>query len=390
MHLKIVAAVLSLVLACGLAPASAADPYVVNVILPLTGSGSFAGKENAETLAVLERSVNQSGGIGGRPLHFAFADDQSSAQLSVQLANALIAQKSPLILGPLLTGSCNAVAPLVTSGPVMYCLSPGIHPAKDSFSFSGGVATDQLMIALARYLRSSHLSKVAILTSTDATGQDAERSFDEALALPENRTLAVVSREHFNTTDLSLAAQMSRAKAAQPDVLIGWAAGSPAGLIFRSVLDAGLTMPVVTSPANITAAQMTQYASFLPKALYFPAVPAVGPNAVTDKATLAQIADYNRDLAAAGLQSDYIRAVIWDIGRILVRVLRDAGPQPTPMQVRDGLINLKGFVGVNGTYNFVTSPQRGLSEASAVIVRWDSTKGTWVALSRPGGAPIAN
>jgi branched-chain amino acid transport system substrate-binding protein len=369
-------------------PVPAAEPYIVNVILPLSGSGSFAGKENAETLAVLEKTVNQSGGIAGRPLHFAFADDQSNAQLSVQLANGIIAQRAPLILGPLLTGSCNAVAPLVSGGPVMYCLSPGIHPPKDSFSFSGGVATNQLMIALVRYLRASRLMHIAILTSTDATGQDAERSLDEALALPENHDVAVVSREHFNPADISLAAQLSRVKATGPDVLIGWAAGTPAGLILHSVHDAGLTVPIVTSPANITSAQMTQYAAFLPKDLYFPAVPAVGPNAVSDKATLAQIGELNRDLSAAGLQVDYIRAVIWDIGRIVVRVLRDAGPSPTAVQLRDGLTNLKGFVGANGPYNFVESPQRGLSENSAVIVRWDAAKGTWNALSRPGGAPL--
>jgi hypothetical protein len=54
--------------------------------------------------------------------------------------------------------------------------------------------------------------------------------------------------------------------------------------------------------------------------------------------------------------------------------------------VRTALANLRGWVGANGPYDFVTYPQRGLGPNAAVISRWDASRSDWTAVSRPGGA----
>ena len=78
--------------------ATAADPYEVTVILPLTGSGSFLGKEEAASLPVIEALANKSGGIGGRPLKFVTQDTQSSPAVAVQLMNGAVAKKVAAIV----------------------------------------------------------------------------------------------------------------------------------------------------------------------------------------------------------------------------------------------------------------------------------------------------
>jgi len=45
---------------------------------------------------------------------------------------------------------------------------------------------------------------------------------------------------------------------------------------------------------------------------------------------------------------------------ILVAALRKIGPDATPQQLRTYISGLKNFVGVNGPYDFVKYPQRGL------------------------------
>jgi branched-chain amino acid transport system substrate-binding protein len=136
-------------------PATAVDPYEINAIVSLTGPGSFLGKNEQAALALVESSVNKSGGIAGRPIKFVVADDQSSPQVAVQLTNPLIAKKVPLIIGSSLVGACNAMASLVKeSGPVLYCLSAGMHPDRSNpYSFTYGVPTDDLILANLRYLR---------------------------------------------------------------------------------------------------------------------------------------------------------------------------------------------------------------------------------------------
>ena len=62
-------------LASTAASVGAADPYEVNVLLPMTGSGAFIGQDAQVGLRLIEGMVNRSGGIGGRPLRFVIGLD---------------------------------------------------------------------------------------------------------------------------------------------------------------------------------------------------------------------------------------------------------------------------------------------------------------------------
>ncbi len=367
---------------------SAADPYDVNVILPLTGPGTFLGKSLTQALDGVASLVNRQGGIGGRPLKFVYFDDQTNPQTSVQLLNEVIAKKVPVVLGSSLVGTCGAMVPLVKDGPVMYCFSPGLHPAPGSYAFSSSFSTPDLMEASIRYFRERGLNRVALITSTDASGQDAERSLDAVFAKPENKSITVVAREHFNPTDVSVAAQLVRIKAMNPQVLIAWTTGTPAGTVLRGVAETALDVPVMMSTGNATYAQMQQYAQIIPKELYVPGVPGMVPEQVADRATKAAIATFDGMLAAQGVKPDYVHTAAWDPAMIVVAALRSLGPNATADGVRRYIDGLKGWTGINGPYNFAAVPQRGLGETGVIIVRWNAEKATWQGVSKPGGDPL--
>ena len=48
---------------------------------------------------------------------------------------------------------------------------------------------------------------------------------------------------------------------------------------------------------------------------------------------------------------------------------------------------LLGFIGVNGTYDFPTVPQRGVGEHEAVVTKWNPAARTWQPVSLAGGVP---
>ena len=258
-------AVLAAALQGATAPAYA---YDINAILPLTGGASFLGKEEQKALQLAEPIINKAGGIKGQPLHFEFYDDQSNPQTGVQLANRVIAAKPAIIVGSSLVAVCNAMAPLMQNGPVQYCFSPGIHPPPGSYVFTSSVSTLDLADAMLRFFRLKGWTRIAFMTSADATGQDAEHGLNEIAAKPENKDITVVERAHFNTTDVSVAAQIEHIKAANPQVLVAWSTGTPIATVFKGIIQAGLDIPISTTNGNMTYAQMTQYASFLPKQLY--------------------------------------------------------------------------------------------------------------------------
>lgn len=70
---------------------------------------------------------------------------------------------------------------------------------------------------------------------------------------------------------------------------------------------------------------------------------------------------------------------------ILISALRKLGPNATAAQVHDYIENLRGWVGINGPYDFVAVPQRGLGLSSVVITKWDPATERWDAVSKGGG-----
>lgn len=386
-----VAGILTILTAGSLRPAAGAPNYELQVILPLTGNASFVGKEQQTMLQLLEPSINKSGGIKGRPIHFVFYDDQTSPQLAVQLANQALAKHPSVILGSAITAMCNAMAPLMQNGPVMYCLSPGIRPAPGGYVFSAFTPTESLIEALIRYFRLKGWTRLAMLSSTDATGQDADLGVEHNLARPENAGMQLIDHEHFSPTDISVQAQIERIKASGAQALIAWTTGAQVATIFRALSQTRLEIPVGTSPGNQEFTQLEQYAGFLPAGLVIPSglYPPHAGVFVLDR----RVEDVQRNmeslLAAAHQKADNATGTSWDPALIVISALRALGPDATAAQIKDYIANLTGFPGINGLYNFKKVPQRGLDAQNAVIVRYDAEKKQWVWLSKPGGIPLS-
>jgi branched-chain amino acid transport system substrate-binding protein len=369
--------------------ARAADPYEINTILSLTGNIAFVGATQMKSLKAVEAYVNQNGGINGRPVSFVVADDGSSPQTAVQLAQGMIAKGVPVILGSSSPNACGAIAPLVAQGgPVLYCLANGGLPVEGGYEFLTLMSYDSQLAVAMRYFRERGLHRLATIFSTDAGGQDAERALRVALALPENKSIELVTQQHFSPGDASAAAQMAVIKGANPDTLVAWATGGSAGLLFRGMRDIGLDLPTVTSPGNLTGAFLKQYAAVLPPELIFPAVPYYASGAPTDPATKAAVATLTTAIAGTGAEPDMITISAWDPGMLLVDALRKLGPDASAAALHAYFLKLQGWTGVDGPYDFIANPQRGVGGKNVVMVRWDIQQAKGVAVSDFGGTPL--
>ena len=373
-----------------LAAARPASAYDINVILPLTGGASFLGKGEQQAFQLAEPVINAAGGIQGQPVHFNFYDDQTSPQTGVQLANRVIAAKPAVLFGSSLVAICNAITPLMQDGPVLYCLSPGIHPDKGSYVFTSSVSTLDLADALVRFFRLKGWTRIAIMTSADATGQDAEHGLDEVLSRPDNKSMTAVEHAHFNTTDVSVAAQIEHIKAANPQALIAWSTGSPIATVFKGIIQAGLDIPIATTSGNQTYAQMTQYADFLPKQLYMASSEWVQHEGLIklDPAVEKAQRQFFDTCKAGNLKPDLAATLAWDPIMIVVDALRRLGTNATARQLRDYIAGLKDYAGINGVYDFTQSPQRGLDVQGAIVTLWSPAHATWELVSKPTGIPL--
>ena len=361
------------------------------MVLPLTGGAAFVGQGQKDVLTALEDDVNKAGGIRGETLHFVFEDDQTSPQVAVQLTTNLLASHPAVVMGSSLVGMCLAMAPLVADGPLQYCISPAIHPKPGSYVFSTSASSIDQIAAVVRYYRMKGWTKLATLMTTDASGQDGDRAIDAVLDYPENKgVVQKVLVEHFNPSDVSVAAQVARIKGSDAQAMIAWTTGQPAATVFRAMIQGGLDVPVAPTSGNQTFIAMQQWESFLPKQLILASAlypPHDGLLTLDPGIEKVQHEMYAA-LKAHNLKPDNNVATSWDAGFIVVAALRKLGPTATAAQLREYIDNLTDFAGVDGMYDFKKYPQRGLGPEDSTVTTYDPKTKEWVWLSQPGGAPL--
>jgi branched-chain amino acid transport system substrate-binding protein len=289
--------------------------------------------------------------------------------------------------GPATT--CRATAALIANGPLQYCFTPSIHPAPGSFQFSALYSSDDQLGVTLRYFKARGFKKIAVLNGTDASGQDADTILQAFMKTPEfgGAGMSFVAYEHYNLTDLSVTAQLSRIKAAGAQAFIAFTTGTAIATVLHGMQDLGLDIPLMTSAGNMAYAQMESYKAFMPKELLFAGPPALVPDQLTDRGVRKAVADYTAAFKAAGGQRpDLLAAVGWDPMLLLTGILKKRGLDATSEQLRAEVASTRDFAGTLGRYNFVAVPQRGISQNWVIMERWDPDKDAWIAVSKPGGS----
>src|ERR1700679_1298187 len=90
---------------------------------------------------------------------------------------------------------------------------------------------------------------------------------DAVMGRREIKHLTLIDREHFNPTDLSVAAQIERIRASAAQAVIAGVTGSAAATILRGMVQAGLDIAVAPTGGHEVFAVMQQWKDFLPKGL---------------------------------------------------------------------------------------------------------------------------
>jgi branched-chain amino acid transport system substrate-binding protein len=378
-------------LAAAGAAAAAEDPAQFDVVVPLTGGGAFLGSVQKQNIEQTQKIINREGGLHGKPVKFVFHDDQTSPQVAVQITTDILTNHPPVVFGSTISALCNAMTPLMKDGPVHYCFSPSVRPIDGGYEFTSQVASRDQQHALVRYFRAKGWTRIALITTTDASGQDADKSFNGIVAEPDYADIKLVADEKFTATDVSITAQIAHIAAAQPQAIISWATAAAGATVFRALIQAGLDLPVAASGSNMTYGQMTDYAGFLPKQLYFgvSAWAAHGNPAIDlPPAVLEEQKKFFAVMQEAGLHPDASADIGWDTQRLVIAALNTLPPGAEAAQLHDYLIHLKGYQGIDGTYDFVKVPQRGLGLGNTIVVRWDTAAKDWLPVSKLTGIPL--
>jgi branched-chain amino acid transport system substrate-binding protein len=386
-------AALALTTALVAAPALAADgTYDMHVIIPLTGGGAFLGKAEQQALDLAVGVINKDGGIHGKKVKPVYHDDQSSPQVAVQLMNDVIALHPAVILGSTVSQLCNAQAPLVKeAGPVLWCFSPSVRTEPGGYEFTSQIDSHDQQRALMNYFKGKGWKRIGLITTTDASGQDAEKSVTDLVKEPGFKDVTLVANEHFAPGDVSVSAQIEKIRAGNPDAIISWATTAAGGTVFRALKQAGMDLPTAASGSNMTVQQMTDYNAFLPSKVFF----GVGgwaangdPRLKVSKEVSDQQKLFFATMKTVGVYPDTGNDLGWEPVRVVADALNKLPDGANAKQLHDFLINWQGHIGAEGVYDFKKTPQRGLNIDNAIVVRWEPGTKEWHLVSNLTGTPI--
>jgi branched-chain amino acid transport system substrate-binding protein len=112
------------------AQAPTGEPIKIGAVLSLTGPGAGLGLAERSGIQLAEKTINEHGGVKGRPLKILIEDDGSKADIAKSKAeNLIFGEKVKLIIGPSLTASTGAVAAITNAQQMGQIAITGFGPA---------------------------------------------------------------------------------------------------------------------------------------------------------------------------------------------------------------------------------------------------------------------
>ena len=340
---RIVLAVALSMLACF---GRAAEPLKIGMVAPLAGPAAEVGRYQTQGAKLAAEEVNKAGGVLGRPIELVIEDSQSTNPGSVLAFSKLAGDKDiPAFIGPTFSTQIHAIAPDIQriGKPVMiggtdpqltHMGNPWLFRFRPNDTYSARVIADYGVKTLDK-------KKWAIVHSTDAFGTSGMKNLVEDLKGMgvEPALVQGYTNNSQDFTPVVLAVKQSGA-----DVMATYMTLPPDLAIFaRQLRQLGVNIARVGSPTTVA----TDALKLAGPALY-------GTYAVSDFAADSSPAakefatKYEATYKSA---PDYHGAWTYDAVHVLALAI-DNAKSLEPQKIRDAILSVKDYPGVEGTYNF--------------------------------------
>ncbi len=232
-----------------ISPAMAAEPIKLGLICSITGWAGFLGTPQRDAMLAVVEDINNKGGVLGRKIEVYVEDDKSNPTNAVIAATKLIRDiKVATIIGTTITDSGTAIIPTVQSAKVPYLVTTPVTSPFRKWVFLLGPG-DARQAANNLYLTVTKLGakKIALLHDTSNYGMTAAKILNKEIK--KYQGVSFIIQEKFEVTDTNMVPQLTKVKAANPDVIILYTTGGPGSVIAKNYKQLGMNTEVVASGA---------------------------------------------------------------------------------------------------------------------------------------------
>jgi branched-chain amino acid transport system substrate-binding protein len=346
--------------------AQAQTQISIGAIVPSSGPFAEWGRANTVTLKMLEKQVNDAGGVNGAKLKIVILDDGAKPAQAANALRKLAGDNKVLaVAGPLTSSACEVTFPVANQMKIVSTSQasskPGVAKANRPWAFRNTVDEGILAKTSVPYFKKTfNVKSVAVI-------YDAKDAVSTAIAtkiMPKVFTdngIKVTNEKDlvsFNTGDLDVSAQVTKLKSMKPDGVVIGADYSQAITVLREMKRQGMIKPVIGGTPLISSAIL--------KAA--PEIPVVAPATfyATMKTPKAQkfVSELQPMLRkTSGLPKDIepsmYDANIYEIVSMYVEAAKKSGITGKPAdleadrtKIRDFMANLKGYEGFSGPIHF--------------------------------------
>jgi branched-chain amino acid transport system substrate-binding protein len=232
--------------------AGAAEPIKVGVILSISGWAGFIGSPMKEAMVAIVEDTNKKGGIQGRPVELYIEDDKSNPTNAVIATTKLTRDiKVSVLMGPSITDSGMAMIPIAeqeqipfaVSGPVISPLKKWVFHVTPSDLINSAAVIEYAVKGLGG-------KRIAVIHDTANFGMTGMKVF--ASEITKYPGSSIIIEEKFETSDTNVIPQLTKIKAANPDVLIVQSPGGQAAIVAKNYKQLGMKTTVTGPPAITT------------------------------------------------------------------------------------------------------------------------------------------
>ncbi len=241
----IVCAIVSLLFAMGGTAARAADTIKIGHVCSITGWAGMLGSPQRDAMLAMVDNVNKHGGILGRQVEAFIEDDQSSPTTAVIAATKLVKDvKVDVLVAATLSDCAAAIAPIADQEKVPYLVTSPVDIPFKKYVFPVGPG-DKRMAAHTMELAVTQLGakKIAVLHDTSLYGMQGMKFMNQELAAHPGVKIIII--EKFDPKDTNMVPQLTKIKAANPDLLIIYGTGAPGAVVAKNFKQLGMTTPVL-------------------------------------------------------------------------------------------------------------------------------------------------
>lgn len=363
-----------------LASVAAVAQIKIGVTLSTTGPAVSLGIPEKNTIALLPKT------IGGKSVEYIVLDDASDSSAAVVNTRRLtLEDKVDAIIGSTTTPNSLAMIDVVaeTSTPTISLASSAriIEPMtpKKAWVFKTPQTDTMMVLAILEHAAKGGMKSMGYIGFNDALGEAFYAEFEK---FAEVRKIRIAANERFAPRDTSVTSQVLKLVAANPDMVVIGASGTPAVLPARALVERGYKGRIyfnhgVANPDFLRVGGKDIEGTFVPTS---PVVVAAALPA--DHPAKAQATEYvKRYEAANGAGSvSAFGAYTWDAGLLLSRAipvaLKSAQPGTKEFRsaLRDAIEATRDLPVSNGVMNMSKNDHLGLDQRARVIVKVDGGK----------------